>query len=172
MTQDRTSSTPTHRGGGALRQGGVVLLLTVGVAAVAGVVWEWLWEPTPGAAYGGKWALAYEGLPRDFDGTGLYVVTALVAGLLVGLVATVRFRRDEVVTLLALIVGAVVGGIVMAQVGHLLGPPDPYAAAVGKPDYAPVPADLVLHGWSAYAAYPAAALTGAVGVLFGLPRDR
>ena len=77
-----------------------VLSAYVVVAALCGVVWEWLW--TPPAQFVQQHQLYYvdyAALRRVFDGTGLYVILAAFASALVALVVCVVTRRQELVTL-------------------------------------------------------------------------
>ena len=57
-----------------LRQVATVLFLCVAAAALAGVVWQWVWTPPVGVAFGGDWTLDAAALTGDFSGTGWYVV--------------------------------------------------------------------------------------------------
>jgi hypothetical protein len=142
----------------------VQVLLTfasaVGTGAVAGIVWERLWTPPSGVALAHKFVLDGQGLPEDFSGTGLYVLVAGIAGLLLGLATGLVFRARELATLVTLLVGAALAGWVMAQVGQALGPPDPAALAKGLEDFAPLTPDLRLQGFSPYLILPFGALLG------------
>lgn len=137
------------------------MLGAFGVAGVlAAVVWEWLWIPPTGVAVNGEWFLDSEGLPRDVSGTGLYVLVAVVVGVLLGTIAAMTARSRELVTLAAVVLGSVLAAAVMGVVGPALGPPDPRPLAVSADDRTPLPADLRVEGAAAYAALPAGALTG------------
>ena len=59
---------------------------------------------------------------EEFRGTGLYMLIAGVAGLVLGLLFSFLLEHDEVATLAAVVAGGVVAGLLMAWVGHLLGP--------------------------------------------------
>ena len=109
----------------ALGQAVVVVLLVVLVGAVAGLVWQWLWDPPRGVVMNHRWVQDEVGLRGDFAGTGTYVAVATVAGLLAGLGVALSSRRHELVTLVALVVGSLLAGWVMYRVGVALAPPSP-----------------------------------------------
>jgi hypothetical protein len=151
----------------------VVVLVVVG--ALAGIVWWWVWTPPTGVVLDERWVLDAQGLARDFDGTGWYVVIAVLAGLVGGLVVTWPSRGDEVTLLAAVAVGALLAGWVMYQVGHALGPADPQVLAKGRVDLTPLPgdlrvagadrgADLLGPGASVFVAFPGGALSAAAAV--------
>jgi hypothetical protein len=155
-----------------LRQVATLLLLCVGVAALAGVVWQWVWTPPVGVAFRGDWTLDATALTGDFSGTGWYVVIGSFAGLLVGVAAGLLFDHDELVTLVTVVVGAVLGAWVMKEVGVALGPPDPLAIAKAAEDYTRIPGSLEVVGRSPWAAFPAGALAGLAVTLLGVGHRR
>ena len=151
----------------------VAILLVFAVAGVAcGFLWEHLWTAPAGVAYQHRWLLDGDGLPEDFSGTGLYALIGAVAGLILGLVLTLVFDHDEVVSLVAIIVGAGLAAYLMWIVGGALGPPDPHPIARTADDFEPIPADLRVHGKSAFLAVPLGALVSAAAVYFLYPRRR
>ena len=115
----------------ALRQVLLVLVVFAVAGALAGVVWEWLWTPPTGVALDEQFLLDGDGLRGEFSGTGLYVVVAAVAGLLLGVLVAVLSDRDELVTLVVVAVGSVLAGWLMLRTGVALGPPDPAPLAQG-----------------------------------------
>lgn len=161
----------------------LVLVAAAAVGALAGVVWEWVWTPPSGIAYQGRWVLDENGLPSEFSGTGWYVVVAAAAGLLLGTGTALATREDEVVTLLAVAIGAVLAGWLMFHVGHRLGPPDPRALASGADDLTAIVGDLRVGGAGvhprpyaldspAFAAFPAGALLAFAALVLGLAPGR
>ena len=151
----------------------VAILVVFAVAGVAcGFLWERIWTAPTGVAYQHRWVLDGGGLPEEFSGTGLYALIGAVAGLVLGLVLTLVFDNDEVVSLAAIIVGAVLAGYLMWVVGVALGPPDPHPIARTADDFAPIPSDLRVHGKSAWLAFPLGALVSAAGVCLLYPRRR
>lgn len=136
----------------------VLLAFAVG-GVLAGVVWHALWTPPTGLYLGEEWHVDSEGAPRDVAGTGLYVVVAATAGILLGFAVSLLARGHEVVTLVAVTVGSALAGLLMAVTGNLLGPDDPRPQAAGKPDFTAEVADLRVEGRSPYIAFPAGALT-------------
>ncbi|MDP3891351.1 hypothetical protein [Nocardioides sp.] len=141
------------------------------VGAVAGVVWEAWWTPPRGVAYEGQFVMDSVALQSEFSATGSYVAISAALGLLLGVVLTALFDHDELVTLVAVAVGAVLAGWLMREVGAVLGPPDPRQLVGSLEDFTELPADLRVQG-SAWVVFPAGALTGALVVLLGLTRSK
>lgn len=154
----------------AIVQAGIVLVVCAVAGALAGVVWEWVWTPPVGVVIHHQWLLGLSGLRAEFSATGLYVVVASVAGLLVGALCGLFLDRAELVTLAAVLVGAVLAGWVMVQVGQALGPPDPRRLAETAAERTRLPSDLRLAGKSPYVAFPAGATLGLAVVLLGMSK--
>jgi uncharacterized membrane protein YeaQ/YmgE (transglycosylase-associated protein family) len=156
----------------ALGQAVVVVVLLVVAGAVAGLVWQWLWDAPRGVVVDRRWVQDEVGLRGDFAGTGTYVAVATVAGLLAGLVVALSSRRDEVVTLVAVVVGSLLAGWVMYRVGVALAPPDPGPLARTARAGTRLPGTLRVSGASSFLALPAGALLGLIIVFVGLARHR
>jgi len=163
---------------------GIVLVAFAAAGALCGLIWKSLWHPPPGVAYNHLWYLRAEGLPDDFSATGLYVVVAVVGGLLVAGAVALVVERDEVVTTVAVVVGSVVAAWLMYVVGHRLGPPDPHVLAQTAENLDPIPSDLTVAGhgptisiswlrihWrlpgSPFLAFPLGSVIGLAVVYFG-----
>ena len=153
-----------------IAQAGIALGVCVAVGVLAGVVWHWLWTPSTGVVVDRKWLLGLSGLQAEFSATGLYVLVATVAGLLVGTLCGLFLDRAELVTLVAVLVGAALAGWVMVQVGQVLGPPDPRELAETARDGTRLPSALRIVGTSPYVAMPAGATLGLAVVLLGLAK--
>ncbi len=144
-------------------------LLLLGV--VCGVLWWLLVDP---AAYtktrrGG--VMSENELSRRFSADGMYVVIAVVAGLVAGIVLTWWRSRDPLLTSCLLVVGSGLAAGAMWLVGHQLGPGDTAAALRAAKLGAHVPERLDVHVWTAYLAWPVAVLAGALLVLLGRVSD-
>lgn len=159
---------------------GLVIVVVLGLVGVlAGVVWEWVWSPPTGVVFRDRWVLQPSGPDVGFAGTGWYVVVASLAGLLAAAAIGWLARRDEVATLVAVVIGSVLAGWLMLVVGHALGPADPQVLAVGKDDFTALPSDLRVAGdepllglgSSPFVAFPAGALVG-LAVVFLMSRGR
>lgn len=150
----------------------LVLVAFVVAGAAAGVVWERLWTPPTGLVVDNTWYLDAEGVQDDFSGTGLYVVVALTAGALLGLVAGLTTRGHELATLAVVALGSMMAAWVMLLTGTSLGPPDPRPLADGRADYTEVPADLRVVGTVPYIALPAGGLTMLAVCFIGLNGSR
>ena len=150
----------------------LVLVTFVVVGVVAGVLWEWLWTPPTGVSVEGEWFLDAEGVQEDFSGTGVYVLVALVAGLVLGLASALTTRSHELATLAVVAVGSLCAAFLMALTGAALGPPDPRPKAQGSADYTAIPSDLRIVGKAPYVALPAGALTGLAVCFVGLNGSR
>jgi hypothetical protein len=151
-------------------QAGLVLAVCAVAGALAGVVWEWWWTPPVGVVVDHEWLLGLAGLQAEFSATGLYVVVASVAGLLVGALCGLFLDRSELVTLAAVLIGAALAGWVMVQVGHAVGPPDPRPLAETARNGTRLPSDLRITGTSPYVAFPAGATLGLTVVLLGMTK--
>lgn len=141
----------------------------LGAFAVAGVacafLWHWVWTPAPvGFAYQHQ---AYFGPDEEFRSTGLYVACAAAVGVVLGVVCTWFLDRDEVVTLVSVVLGAVLAAALMAVIGHALGPESASAVARRTADFEDVTADLRVQPGAPWLAFPVAALVGSVTVLLG-----
>ncbi|TIC80991.1 hypothetical protein [Nocardioides sp. GY 10127] len=172
---------PAQKPGGAhrpARRSVVLALATVLVGLVAGPLLGWLWEtiwtPTQGLVVQHQWYvvdsdLTYDldGLRHQFSGTMLYTVLAVPAGLVLGAVAALLSRRDEVLTLLAVVVGSAALGLGMWATGTWLGPQDPQVLAATATQGTSLPDHLSVGSWSVLVCAPLAA-TLAVTVVFGL----
>ena len=97
------------------------MLVTFAVAGALGaLLWHWWWAPArTGFVFETE---TYFGPEHEFRSTGTYVVVSAALGFLLGLVLTYVRDRDEVVTLVALVVGGALAALLMAGIGHLLGP--------------------------------------------------
>lgn len=150
---------------------GVVALVFALAGALAGVLWEWVWDAPPGLTYQGQWFLEPAGPDVAFQGVALFVLIAFPLGLVLGVLVGLR-RGHEVSTVLVVLLAACVAAVVMYAVGSSLGPSDPRVLAAGRPDYTPLSADLALTApdpgrepWrsTALVALPAGAMAGLVG---------
>ena len=155
----------------ALQAAAVVVLFAV-VGVVAGVLWEKVWTPPTGVVYHHRWFPDENGVRGMFSGTGWYVVVAVAAGTLSGLAAGFLLARSELATLAAVVVGSLVGGWLMWQVGTALGPADPAKAAASLPDYHHLVGSLRTSGDSYRIAFPTGALLGAGAVFLGFSGRR
>ncbi|GAB3088487.1 hypothetical protein [Nocardioides zeae] len=166
----------THRAGRAagLRADAVAVLRLVHVAAQLGVigalVWVWWWHPGSGVASGGEFYPRVTSIEGTITGTAAYLVVAAAAGGVLGAVAAWWNRDRPWVGLLGAVLAAAVGGLVLAWLGHLLGPEDPVAVAARSADGTKVPYELVVEGRGAYFAMPAGAAT-VVALALLLVRD-
>jgi hypothetical protein len=171
----------------------VVVVAFVAAGAICGLIWESLWQAPAGVALKHEWFLRRPG--EDFSGTGIYVLVALAAGLAVSVVVALTVERDELVTLVAALVGSALAAWVMYAVGHRLGPADPRMLAQTAKNWDPLPADLRVEGghhaisWLAdqswlpswlqvriripsapFLAFPFGTAFGLIGVYFGFSR--
>ena len=148
----------------------IILVTFVVVGLVCGWVWHAWWAPGPTAVVVGK--KPYYEPDEEFRGTGLYMVVALVGGLVLGLLFSFLFEHDEVATLAAVVVGGVVAGLVMAWVGHHLGPENAADVARHTADFEKIDGDLDAGPLAAYVAFPGGAVLGSVAVLVTFTRRR
>lgn len=155
-----------------LRDVGLVLAVFALLGAVGGVVWELWWTPPTGVVVDGEWVPDESGLRGLFDGTGHFVVVALVTGVLSGAACAFFVDRVELLTLAAVAVGSVLATWVMLQVGTALAPPDPVVLARTAEDGQQLLGTLRVVGHGALVSVPVGALTGLVVVFVGLTPTR
>ncbi|MCM3514021.1 hypothetical protein [Nocardioides sp. P86] len=136
---------PRLRGRREWGRAGVQALLVVVVFALAGLgaawLWHLVWEPSRGLAFQGRFVVVdrdgFYDLPQLrglFSATGLLAVVAFPTAVAVGLLTALVLDRHELVTLAAVVVGAVVAAALMAWLGQQLGPPDPDVLARSADD--------------------------------------
>ncbi|WP_432478718.1 hypothetical protein [Nocardioides sp. GXQ0305] len=157
-----------HAGGGLVRDVVLVVLLFALAGVVGGLVWRWIWTPMRGTVLDGVWYPATNSSP--FSATGLYVLVALVTGLLAGLIGALVTDRRELVTLVLVAGGSLLAGWVMLQVGAIGMPADPTTLARSADDGTRLPGTLTVTGWSPLVAFPTGALLGLFVVFVGLSR--
>ncbi len=163
----------TRRGVLPVVRQAVLALVVLAVSGVlAGVVWEKLWDAPSGTVVKHQWLQDEVGLRGAFSGTGLYVLVAVVAGLVVGCAVALLLDRSELVTLACVAAGSVLAGWLMLRVGVSLGPDDPRLLAEAAKDGTVLPGRLTVTGWSPLVAFPSGALVGLVVVFFGLAKHR
>jgi len=143
----------------------IVVVFAV-VGALLGLLWYHLWDTPTGVVSSGQWFTDEAGLRDTFQGTGWYVVLAVAAGLVLGLVSAWVADRSELATLAAVVVGSVLAGLLMYLVGTHLSPGDPHVLAKTAKDGAKLDGQLTVDGWSPRAAFPFGALLGLVLVYF------
>lgn len=137
------------------------------LGVVGGVVWfEW-WTPTRGVVIQDTWILLPQDSGKDFAATGGYILGAVLLGSIGG-VATAVFVRPATWALLVAVLGATVAGLIMAALGHQLGPADPRPEAAGKADMTRLPGDLRVVGLSPYLAFPTGSLTALAAIYLGV----
>lgn len=155
-----------------LIQVGIVLLAFASVGALCGLLWWHLWTPPTGTVSDHQWFTDEEGLRGEFSSTGLYVVIAVGAGLLVGALTAFFLDRAELVTLAAVVVGSALAAWLMFQVGLHYSPSDPNQVAETAKDETLLRGHLFVAGKSPFAAFPVGALTGLAIVFLGAAKRR
>ena len=153
-----------------LRQTLIILVTFVVVALVCAWIWHAWWAPAPPGVVVDK--KVYYEPDEEFRGTGLYMLIAATAGLVLGLLFSFVFEADEVATLAAVVAGGVIAGLVMAWVGHLLGPENAADVARHTADFEKIDGDLRAGPLAAYVAFPGGAVLGSVAVLVTFTRRR
>jgi hypothetical protein len=141
-----------------------LVLVTFAVAGVgAAFLWYWWWLPAPeGVAFDGR---AYFEPDQEFRSTGMFVAIAVPLGLVLSMVFTLLLSRDEVVTLVSVVLGACLATAVMLVVAHLLGPESAEQAARQADDLEKVEAGLRAQPGAPWLAMPLAAAVGSVSIL-------
>ncbi|MEO6512551.1 MAG: hypothetical protein ABIO16_16250 [Nocardioides sp.] len=124
------------------------------VAVVAGWLWHQLWSPDLGVVVSHQWYATGDALRDAFSGTGLYVLVALGAGLLIGFVSAYAGGAQPVVTVVVATLGSALAAYVMLKVGEGLGPADPQQLAATVADGKNLPSALRVSGFSPLLAFP------------------
>jgi len=158
----------------------VVLGTLVVLGLLGGVLWAMVVSPAEFTKLADGGTMSEDQLGRQFGADGWYVVIGAVAGFAAGLVLSWWRSRDPVLTSMLLVAGSVLASVVMALVGHLLGPGDPEAALQAASVGAHVPQRLdvgIRPVWplgaylrdtaTVYLCWPVGALLGALFVLVG-----
>lgn len=140
------------------------------IGAVAGVAWWAWWKPAP-------LGVVLERHPfflpdEEFRSTGTYVALAAPIGLVAGAIGSWRMQRDPLVTVVALVLGAVAGGAAMLLTGWLLGPGSALEFARTARDGAVAHAALRVEPGAAWLAMPLATALGCLGFLLSQDQDR
>jgi hypothetical protein len=148
------------------------------LGAAGGWLWWTWWGPAPkGRIYdtpaGRHW---YPdpfdpGITRDFSGTATYAVVGFALALVLGLVCAWFARRTAVAGLVALLVGAGLGALVMFVLGEALSPPDPATLITGHKVGDVLPGNLHVSGWTPYLVWPLGALVGYLVVLLSFTSE-
>ena len=115
-------------------------------------------------------------LVKQVAADGWYVVLALVGGLLSGVVLLRWRRRDPLLMVVLVVLGAGLAAVVMLRLGEWLGPPPETATLRGQPVGAMASLPLRLHAGGAAWTWPVASALGALVELWVLrrpePEDR
>jgi ribose/xylose/arabinose/galactoside ABC-type transport system permease subunit len=144
-------------------------LATAGVAC--GLLWRARLDAPHGIVVGGQW---YPdpwdtGEQAAFAATGWYVVIALVAGVVLGLLAAWLSRAPEVVTLAAVLLGSLAAGWLMLVVGLHGSPADPQAAAAHAADGTRLSGAVSRPGAAAFVTWPLAAIVPLAALFLLVP---
>lgn len=164
---DGTLTRPSPMVHPVVRDVAVVLAWFVVAAVIGALVW---WKVTPLAEYTRTATNAEMGedqLARQVSADGWFFAIGLVGGLVSGVALLLLRRRDPVVTVVLVAVGALLGAWLMLRVGLWLGPANPKDVlrdvAVGHK----VPLQLKTSAAGVDFSWPLGALIGAVAVLWG-----
>lgn len=153
--------------GGRLVKDVLIVLLAFLVAAVlAGALWPQLVDPVI-VERAEQGVLTDEvALGDRFDNVGWYALLAGACGLLLGVVLVASRRDHEVVTLLAVLLGACLAAWLSARTGTWLGPDDPNPVLQDAEVGATAEDRVVLDTDVAYLVWPISAMVGSVVVLW------
>ncbi|WP_167735970.1 hypothetical protein [Nocardioides sp. 503] len=149
-----------------------VVVLYAAVGAGAGWLWHHLWDPPTGVAVDGRFYLDSAGLRGEFSSTGWFVVVAAGVGLVLGVGCALLVQRSELVTLVAVVVGAALATYVMWKVGLSLSAEDPARLARSATDGDRLPARIEVSGGSPFLVLPAASLAALAVAYAGFPKRR
>jgi hypothetical protein len=167
--------------GAARRDALLVLGCFVVLGVLCGVLWSQVVTPAEFTKLADGGAMGEDDLGLRFGADGWFVAIGTTTGLVAGLVLAWR-ARDPLVVSGLLVLGSVLAAVLMAVVGHLLGPPDPQAALEAAKVGVKVPEQLdvgVVPVWplsaylqdtfTIYLSWPVGVLAGALLVLLRRP---
>ena len=151
---------------------GIVAVFAV-VSVGCGLLWRSRLDIPSGVVAQGRWFPdPWDGGERaSFDATGWYVVIAIAAGVVLGLLAAWLSRAPELVTLAAVVVGSLVAAWLMRTVGLHGAPPDPQVAAAHAADGTRMSGTIARPGTAALVAWPLATVV-ALALFFLLLGER
>src|SRR4051794_9408111 len=144
----------------AVLQGASVVAVFAVAGALCGLLWYRVWDVPHGVVSGHEWFTSESGLRADFAATGWYVVIALAAGLVLGVLAAWLCGRSELVTLVAVLAGSVLAGYLMLKVGYHQSAPDPHHLALVAKDGTKLDGALRVTSGPPKGAFPFGALVG------------
>jgi hypothetical protein len=164
-TPETPTSPPVDRA--AVVRDVVVVLTAFLVAGVAvGLLWPQLVEPVTVTRSEVGLTTGEVALANRFDQDAWYSVLGAGAALLLGVVLTLWRRAHEAATLVAVVVGALLGAWVSATVGNAAGPEAAEVTLADAEMGATAPDQVLVTADAAYLAWPLAAVLGAVVVLW------
>jgi hypothetical protein len=140
----------------------VVLAAALLLGLVTGVLWPQLVDPVTVTRTEAGLVRDEVALAEQFDAEGWYSVLAALGGFLLGIVMLAWRRTDEVVTLLAVVAGALVASWLSAEVGSALGPADPARVLADAGEGATADAALSLTTDAVQWVWPLFAVMGAL----------
>lgn len=155
-----------------LTQALLIVALFAGVGAACGWLWVTVWKTPSGVVFDGTWYADEAALRAEFPSTGWFIVISVVAGLLLGGLCALVLARAELVTLGAVLVGAVLATYLMWSVGLALSPEDPQVLAATTADGGMLPAQIGVSGRSPFLLLTAAALLSLAVTFAVLPPRR
>ncbi|GAA1961232.1 hypothetical protein GCM10009798_21250 [Nocardioides panacihumi] len=169
---DRLTAVRISRRSVAWGAGIFVVLAVVGV--LCGLLWRSRLDIPHGVVVSHQWFPdPWDGGERaSFAATGWYVVVALGAGVVLGVLAASLSRAQELVTLAAVLVGSVVGTWLMLRVGLHGAPPDPQLAAAHAADGTRLSGTISRPGAAALVTWPLAAVAVVGGIFLLVPGRR
>ncbi len=149
----------------------VVGLWFVAAGVIGGLVWVLVASPPKVTRAAGNASVSSEELVKQVGVDGWFLVIALVAGLASGVLLLAWRRRDPLVMVLLVVLGAGLASWVMIRVGQVAGPADELAALRKLPDGAHVLEQLRLHAPGVAWVWPIAAAFGAMVYLWVLAKS-
>jgi hypothetical protein len=158
--------------GNVVRDVLVVLAAFVVAAIVVGVAWPMVVDPVVVERTEDGLLTDEVALGDRFDAVGWYALLSGGAGLLLGAILVSIRRAHEVMTLLAVLVGACAASWLAAGIGTWLGPDDPNQVLADAEIGATAPERVVLTAEVAYLVWPISAVIGSAVVLWSQPGRR
>lgn len=152
---------------GVLRDAAVVLGCFVAAGLLAGVLWPLMVDPAVVVRTENGLTTSEVALGERFDNDAWFMLLGAALALPLGMILTVWRRTDQLVTTMAIVVGASAASWLASVLGRALGPDDP-ALVLADAEVGSTAEGMVrVTAEGAYLVWPAAALVGVLLVLWG-----
>lgn len=111
-------------------------------------------------------------ITKQFNDDGWLIVLGGAAGLVLGLVLQVTMRTHEVITLVAIVLGALLAALMAGWIAMSTGPADPVRVLAEARPGTTAPLQVVIDARAAYLVWPFTAVLSALTVLLAASHEQ